>query len=652
MVFRQPDTVLNLYRNVPIADGLQAAFQSQAEQAAAFNALRVRQITAMTHINNTTGYVDISGDTRGVINCNYLSFNNVAFEGKPMYCSIDNADQIGNDTVRVFFTIDWWQTFMFDAKYRPSMILREHLNQAKHDLAVANPYRMDIPELLSDEELPTTTDLELIPNRGTGVITDNGLPFGSLKASGSIVPPRGQFPAYILPQSPLVKQFGSWGYSSAPNKPNPYSIVIKLATWDGIDKLITALQPISGNHLFMSPSYVNGFTRAFYLMSIYADNTDAGLAKMTSVMSKTLDWLTLNNLTSQILDISCVPLNMLAGDIARLGGVSGGSSVFPGMSWASDFNNFKDTHDMRVTKYETDIGFEPVSPKLYRSPFRTLRAISPNGTETNFPFENFGPTGEGFKCSFMLYNNFDDGPEQSLIPMAFNGHSLDYKSRLVFNSFPQVSYNIDGYLAYLGASFQAATLAETQGQSFERTTGISAAKTVLGAIPMTASGAAKNAISPGKVIDTTMDLRMRNGGEQLRNMDANGASATRHGDTSMGVLGNHKNALEADAYVAGNSAGSIGVRLNQNYWELLKVTLKVEVLKAYDDYFVMYGYKSGALGIPNIVDWVAGGELPWFGAHGTYVHTENLKVYGIYAPASVEIANLFNMGCRFTRGFS
>lgn len=651
MVFQLPNTVLNLYRDIPIADGLQLVFPSDAERAGYFRARIHRTVESMTHINNSTGHITISGEARDALACNYLSFNNPAFEGKPFYARITNADQVNHNTVKIFFEIDWWQTFMFDVKALPSHIEREHLTLAQQQAALQNPYRGDIVELLTNEDLPVTPDLEVAYTRSDHKIVNNGLAEGSTNSKGLVHEPWGASPR---PADSLVKQFGGTSYAGAGTDLYPTVMVLQLAHWDGwLDFIEEMTDPSKSSHvpngqfLFSSLNVSNGFARGYYLLYFYGSKA-SGLQQMSDNMKTALDILTKNALTSQLLGIYQVPASLIAGDIHSTGTNLASFPSFPDYTGPADGTM---TQDVVLTRYTDDVGYEPANPKLYRAPYRMIRAITPSGREHHFSFEDFGLSSFGVAATFKLYNNFDDTPSQTLAPVSYGGYSVDYKSRLVYDEFPMVGYNIDGYLSYLGAKYSEAVLSETGGQAHTRENygtataigeGVQTAIKAAGQLGKLNATGALATINDGNIQNQTM--------RQLGGDNQASATAIREGSTAPNLFDHHRAATEADAYVAGNASGALGMRLGQDFWEIIKVTLKPEILKIYDDYFTMYGYKSDRLGVPRVLDWIAGGETPWFPATGTYCKTSNMKVYGVYAPAADSIADLFNSGCRFVKG--
>ena len=84
------------------------------------------------------------------------------------------------------------------------------------------------------------------------------------------------------------------------------------------------------------------------------------------------------------------------------------------------------------------------------------------------------------------------------------------------------------------------------------------------------------------------------------------------------------------------------------------VTIKDEYVERFEHYFDIYGYASGRVGTPHVVEYTHGGEGPeWQTVDGldvSYIQTNNFKVSGVMKPAADYIAALFDKGCRFIKG--
>ena len=156
-----PDGVVELYSHVDIDPhaGIQIKFEDADEQSEYFNAHRVASKVDCSYMRKSRALrLEIS--TSVVNQCNYIAFRNPAFENKVFFAYIKSWEYVNNVTTDIYYQIDWYQTDCFTATCRDCKIEREHLSESQYQQAVANPWRTDIPELLTSEPLEVSTDFE------------------------------------------------------------------------------------------------------------------------------------------------------------------------------------------------------------------------------------------------------------------------------------------------------------------------------------------------------------------------------------------------------------------------------------------------------------------------------------------------------------
>lgn len=669
-MFKQQDTVLNLYENIPIADGLQIAFQTTEQQAAYFNTRRLTQVTGLSQTNYLGGKIRIHGEPRSVFAANYLSFNNVAFEGKPFYGKISGVDYVNTSTIDIYFEIDYWQTFMFDAQFRSSYIEREHLSQTQWTQAVANPYRNDIPELMTAEDLPVTEDFEVDYKHPDDVSIRGDGKDAQAPVNQSSFPP-GVFPDPINPNGlgGLVTTFGGGGYLNKGQSGAGYRnffIVLQIAEFDG-SEAIKSMQELDFQFTpLASTNYGNAFSRGFflgvlgdfnptYLTYSYHDGTGGSNEKLSENLQKILNYMAGNNITHQIMGIWVVPREVITHDIHEAGASYSDPDTFPNEQWVDN-----PAVSVSVPDYDDMAGYSGISnPKLRRAPFRYIRAVSPSGEEKSFYLERFSSPSSP---KMRVYGNFDDVPSLTVAPEQYGGYSLAYRDRLVFDTFPQVGYNIDGFLAHIGAQNAKALTSETAtGAEYRKRYGGALDSPAIGAdVKAAIGGALSGDLMASARVQRESDqvnenVQLLNNAVSAQDFNADQWTSIRRGDAAGGVFDHQRGALIGSGdYVAGNSQGSLGMRLGQSFFSFIAVTLRAEILKAYDDYLTCYGYASRRLGVPRVAAWTKGGGDPHFvnfdGLDFTYCKTQDLKIYGVFEPAAAQIADLFNKGCRFIKG--
>ena len=110
-----------------------------------------------------------------------------------------------------------------------------------------------------------------------------------------------------------------------------------------------------------------------------------------------------------------------------------------------------------------------------------------------------------------------------------------------------------------------------------------------------------------------------------------------------------------DIYHAGTAGGFPAYKLERFYYQFYFKTLTPAWTEIVDNYFNAFGYNSGRIGIPRVVNFIHGsGDQPHFvtydGAPTTYVKTTDCHVISTMMPVSQDIEALFNAGCRFIKG--
>ena len=166
-----PQSTITLYSGVDIGTEQQLAFSSKAKQAAYFASKVKKAYVNCTVVKDKIGVLKVAikpvgqagtGEITGVdlATCNYMSFVNPSFDNKTIYCYIVDYEYVNNETAFIYYTIDYWQTWCFDCSYHDMFIDREHLSQDSWTKVEANPYRDDIPEMVTAEPLPTPMGYE------------------------------------------------------------------------------------------------------------------------------------------------------------------------------------------------------------------------------------------------------------------------------------------------------------------------------------------------------------------------------------------------------------------------------------------------------------------------------------------------------------
>ena len=135
----EPMTTVRLLKNVPLDNSYtnqfsRTFFPTRTEQTTYFISKTAHTAADLTY-QREQKYVDYPAEYDEIYECNYLMYQNNAFNANWFYAFITRVEYFSEGLTRVYFEIDSWQTFLFDVEIHPCMVEREHVND---DTAGAN----------------------------------------------------------------------------------------------------------------------------------------------------------------------------------------------------------------------------------------------------------------------------------------------------------------------------------------------------------------------------------------------------------------------------------------------------------------------------------------------------------------------------------
>lgn len=115
---------VNLYKNVPLYRGKNEniMFSSKSERDSQFSTKLFKSYENLSYIRNE--YIFIPDVADIIENCNYLSFNNY---DKEIYAFITKIEYENEGNSKVYYEIDYFQSFIYECAFLPSMVEREHV---------------------------------------------------------------------------------------------------------------------------------------------------------------------------------------------------------------------------------------------------------------------------------------------------------------------------------------------------------------------------------------------------------------------------------------------------------------------------------------------------------------------------------------------
>lgn len=637
-----PDSTVNLYADVPISAGHQLVFKSRSTQNTYFLNKRLVTKAGCSYIRKT-GRLRIEFNAARVQQCNYMSFTNASFENVTFYAQILDYEYVNNETTDILYAIDYWQTYMFDAKFHACNILREHLTEADYQKAVKNPWRRDIPELFTDEGLPCDESLECIYTNGSlvgGGITGNRFKVPSDRTILGDIYASDLYAVFLLSQF----DFGAWAAEDGEEFIqcfNYFGSVDKNATW--------------GDFINMFTSINQNCIRGTAILGIRLNELN-----FKNLFTRVIDLLTSYGVTSSIVGIYVLPKWSLKGYFK--------TSVYESTDKTEGFEE----QMMNIPK------LVDVNPKLNTYPFRYMRVKTPNDTK-EYRFDLFKNLSEGTNLiEFKITCNTNGIPVWSFAPRGYkNDGGYNYYERIDFSNIPQISFSSDAYLAYLSGQYSNAIQTNTRSGMANMRAGafnslLNAISPITNAVSAAVGGDySQDLVNTGRM---SYELQMPNAPTSFgipssgqvvsgaagmiganQQMDVMNEALSSRGDGSSAVFDSTKRAFVNDEYHAGSQSGYLPYSYDALNFVIELVTLNDDILKKYSDYLDIYGYKSLRNGVPHVCDYVTdGSHTPHFTTLDdetfTYVQTADMHVSGVQLKACAAIENLFNAGCRFLKG--
>lgn len=255
-------------------------------------------------------------------------------------------------------------------------------------------------------------------------------------------------------------------------------------------------------------------------------------------------------------------------------------------------------------------GYIPSNKKMFSYPFITYEVINGEGGAAEYRPELFDTP---LTPSFTYRGVSFDICEVILVPQGYkkSGLNLVYDEALIMRDFPQASWNIDQYKAYVAQM--------TSGGGWLNVVG-SVASGLLGA----ASGAMNSGTIDIESTETTSSPAMPVVSSLV--------------NTTIDLLQDHIYYSSLPAALKGTSNANIMAAMDAKSFIGYHKSIMSERARSIDRYFTMYGYKVNLVKTPSC------NNRP----HYTYVKTAGCIVHGsLPADAAREIESVFDAGVRF-----
>ena len=123
-----PDSNIRVLRGVPLTPTYKHTirFTTKTQQLEYFATKVKYSYTEFTYIRENQ--VSIEQSIGDLIDCNYIMFQNAAFNNKWFYAFITDMEYISNDTTRLTYEIDVMQSWQTDIVFGDFLVEREHVS--------------------------------------------------------------------------------------------------------------------------------------------------------------------------------------------------------------------------------------------------------------------------------------------------------------------------------------------------------------------------------------------------------------------------------------------------------------------------------------------------------------------------------------------
>lgn len=666
-----PDSQVIFYANVDIVPGEQHLAPQSENDRNAYFASKVAATYTNTSMVRKDGTLLIDASVISpatLFGCNYLSFVNPSWGNKRFYGFIVDVDYMNNETMIVKWTLDEFESWRYEAQYDEMTIERESISYGD---SLKNPYDPSILEMRTVESLPVGKDVEKpYYNIGTGANDDGAFIGDAICAYKGLDNKLG----YLFCFSDLDLKSLDTGHTS-PDLPSERLFSIMASAFAIRDPNFNVMSPsLFAYWKTQHPSstmtegwfYDNttwGNARPLKCSRIIAPITyifldDCVAVNTNQVLGMLLSWFTDNSQTDNIIGIYPITTGM---------------AFYTGESAESE---------PYYIAIANAAGQNVRNKKLDLYPFSYLRVIAPNGDTKELRIENFHDVqvDETNDCLLAVACDAIDGPTTVVAPVnyelngisAASGANANTLEALVFSQFPTLPYIISGWesqrAAFANSIIANNTTEYGYQQELEQLGVYKQYLEVFGdmneaVLAMPVSGTAMNFIGMlSSALSKGVGGVMKGAGGDINQQILNNRWAMAE-DAYDVALGKKDTAIDNNfkytrpAYAHNKYYKSNGVGLT-NFMDIsfadilcMRVSLNPEVLAEYDDYFDRYGYASGRIGIPRVINFMNGvttpADVPNWINNKSYVKTANCTVRNVPIPVAQAIEQMFNAGIRF-----
>ena len=122
-----PNTQLRLLYDIPLDNTYKNTlyFESMTQQINFFIGKTKLNFTELSYQRIDDGVLRIDVNPGDVYNCNYMMFQNTAYDNTWFYAFITNVEYVNNACTYIYYEIDVMQTWFFHCTLKESFVVRE-----------------------------------------------------------------------------------------------------------------------------------------------------------------------------------------------------------------------------------------------------------------------------------------------------------------------------------------------------------------------------------------------------------------------------------------------------------------------------------------------------------------------------------------------
>ena len=402
MSYPQPNTIIYLLRGIPLDPGYENTlyFQNATAQYSYFQSNIIPTYGTYTQqtyqrVNKDTLRVQVLADT--IYDCNYLMFKNASHSSKWFYAFVTEVNYINENTTELVYSVDVFQTWLFDYTLGDCMVEREHV----WDDVLG---RYTLPE-------PVTAGDVLIKEKQSWLY-DHIWSFNGKTEK--------------LPEYELIIYY-------APS--NEGKIVINKTTDFRVNDPQNLITTVLGDD---PPAIIrNGVYSGLYGVNAYLDISNN---KATSqFVYKILQALASANAT--ITSIQQIPYQVFYKAITQFNTPTAQANnpfPVPAQTW---FYNW--TLSFSYTNGDEEEIYIPKNKKCFVAPYHYFTVSNNTGVRKNYYIENYNNPTNIFrlKVQEVAFPNC----EISVYPYNYNGIENDYENSVTLNEFPEPVWSVDSF---------------------------------------------------------------------------------------------------------------------------------------------------------------------------------------------------------------